>query len=102
MRDTFYLCNYDTDISCGLVVVIRGGQGPRQPHSHGWTRVSLSSNFHNFFLFSSNFPHFCPYFGLPGWRLAAWKTLATPLELVWNITRLQGVLFVGHILESVA
>ena len=40
----------------------------------------FSSNFHHLFLFSSNFPHFCPCFGPPGGRVThPGKALAMPL-----------------------
>ena len=49
-------------------------QGRSQPLTPGWARtehfLNLSSFSCSFYHCSSNFPHFLPYFGLPGGRIA--------------------------------
>ena len=45
-------------------------QGRSQPHSPGWAIyyflfTHFPQMFNNFSYFPSNFPHFCPHFGLP-------------------------------------
>ena len=51
-----------------LIATKKLRQGHSQPHSPGWARIPLSSDFPqisiNFSYFSSNFTYFLPHFGL--------------------------------------
>ena len=51
-------------------------QGRSQPHSPRWARVSLSSNFHTFFLFFLQLSSFLSSFWLSGWA-------SRPLGRLW-------------------